>query len=159
MVQTETWRPSGAHIFSEKVASFGLVSLEVAKKHAQKYKKYDTKFKLCTPWEISPICAIFIFTPQAPLESPNEFRMASKMSNTHYNPPIQVKQKDAWIFQQDNISIVSNGVDFCSHNFWDYSADAPPLPLPCRRACSAAASCSYSTFADSVTTYLLLQGH
>ena len=58
MVQTEIWRPSGAHIFSEKVASFGLVSLEVAKKRAQKYKKNDTKMMLCTVSRFPPIYTI-----------------------------------------------------------------------------------------------------
>ena len=57
MVQTEACRLCGAHIFWENVASFGLANLEVAEKGAQKYKKYDTKFMLCTPWEISPICS------------------------------------------------------------------------------------------------------
>ena len=54
MVQTEVCRPCGAHIFSEKVVIFGLANLKVAIKSAKK-KKYDTKFKRCTPWEISPI--------------------------------------------------------------------------------------------------------
>ena len=49
MVQTEACRPSGADIFSEKVAIFGIANLKVAKKGTKKYQKYDTKFKLCTP--------------------------------------------------------------------------------------------------------------
>ena len=49
MVQTEACRPSGALIFSEKVAVFGIANLKVPEKGAQKYKKYDTEFKLCTP--------------------------------------------------------------------------------------------------------------
>ena len=32
---------------------------KLPKKGALKYKKYDTKFMLCTPWEILPIC-IFV---------------------------------------------------------------------------------------------------
>ena len=47
------------------VASIGIAYLKVAKKKdAKKYKKYDTKFMLCTPWEISPIC-IFIYIAYA----------------------------------------------------------------------------------------------
>ena len=41
MVQTEACRTCGAHIFSEKVAIFGIAKLyyiKVAKKGAQKYK-------------------------------------------------------------------------------------------------------------------------
>ena len=56
MVQTETCRPCGTHIFSENFESIGISYLYVAKKGVQKYKKYDIKFMLCTPWEISPIC-------------------------------------------------------------------------------------------------------
>ena len=37
------------------IYGFDTTHLYVAKKSAQKYKKYDTKFMLCTPWEISPI--------------------------------------------------------------------------------------------------------
>ena len=36
MVQTKAWRPCGTHIFSEKVANFGLASLKVAKKKVLK---------------------------------------------------------------------------------------------------------------------------
>ena len=56
MVQTEACRPSGAHIFSEKVAIFVIANLYVAKIGAQKYKKYDTKMRLCTVSKFPPIC-------------------------------------------------------------------------------------------------------
>ena len=55
-VQTEACRPCGTHIFSEMVASFGVANLKVAKKGAQKYKKYDIKMRLCTVSRFPPIC-------------------------------------------------------------------------------------------------------
>ena len=59
MVQTEACRPSGAHIYSEKVAIFGVANLYIAKKGAQKYKKYDTKMRLCTVSMFPPIWKCF----------------------------------------------------------------------------------------------------
>ena len=59
MVQTEAYRPCGAHIFSEKVAFFGIWNLKVAKKGAQKYKKYDIKIRLCTVSRFPPIVLSF----------------------------------------------------------------------------------------------------
>ena len=78
MVQTKACRPCGTHKFSENVAHIGIAYLKFAKKGAQKYKKYDTKFMLCTPWEISPYACPLVYVSDAQCEL-----LAAFLSNQH----------------------------------------------------------------------------
>jgi len=115
MVQTGAWGRSRIHIFSENVASFDIAHLQVAKKGAQKNKKYDIKMRLCTVSRFPPICTRQIFALQK--RSKRSHLQILYESRTRVNRAEWIRQRirirRAGFLRQDLAS------GWCQRDSWD----------------------------------------